>query len=97
MYDLPSPSQAGVVDSDSPKDKDGRPIGNGHAPGDDEPEEIMGPKTGWAPRIGWPMESIQEAESLLDHSTWLEGQLPDKFYGGRPLLDDTNFHTRLAQ
>ncbi|KAL8343284.1 hypothetical protein RB598_004568 [Gaeumannomyces tritici] len=81
VYDLPSPSRAGVLDS--PKDKDGHSIENGHAPGDGdgEPEEVMGPKTGWAPRIGWPMESIQEAESLLDHSTWLEGQLPDKLYG----------------
>ena len=42
----------------------------------------MGPETtGWSPQFGWPVESIRDAPSLLDHSTWLEGQLSDKFYG----------------
>lgn len=44
---------------------------------------VMGPQTGWAPQFGWPMESIMEGESLLDHQTWLEGKIPDKFYGGK--------------
>lgn len=45
-------------------------------------ETGMGPDTtGWAPRFGWPSETIREGTSLLDHSTWLEGHLPDKFYG----------------
>ncbi|KAH8841832.1 hypothetical protein MCOR27_003834 [Pyricularia oryzae] len=73
-YDLPSPSRAGVVDQEQ----------NGHADANGEPvedEEVMGPKTGWAPRIGWPTEAIGEAQSLLDHSTWLEGHLPDTLYG----------------
>ena len=39
--------------------------------------------TGWAPRFGWPSESAKTADSLLDHATWLEGQIPDKFYGGK--------------
>ena len=76
-YDLPSPSKAGAIEIK--KDADGATISDG-----EEEEVHMGPKTGWAPRLGWPTEPIHEAESLLDHSTWLEGQLPDKFYGGMP-------------
>lgn len=76
VYDLPSPSKAGVVEVR--KDADGKPV----AAGDGDGESHMGPKTGWAPRFGWPTESVHQAESLLDHATWLEGQIPDKFYGG---------------
>jgi hypothetical protein len=73
-YDLPSPTKDGVVAI--PQDKDAK------ADVDGDEKNQFGPKTGWAPQLGWPMESIHQAESLLDHSTWLEGQIPDKFYGG---------------
>lgn len=76
VTDLPSPTKAGVLDI--PKDKEGKPVGEGADPGEGDIWE----KTGWAPRLGWPYEPIQEAESLLDHSTWLEGHVPDKFFGG---------------
>lgn len=58
---------------------DGQPTINGQ-PADGGPE--MGPQTGWSPRFGWPVESVMEGESLLDHQTWLEGKMPDKYYGG---------------
>ena len=75
-YDLPSPSKSGAVEVK--KDADGKAVD-----GDDVDERAqMALKTGWAPRIGWPTESVHHSESLLDHSTWLEGQIPDKFYGG---------------
>ena len=61
--------------------EDGKALVDGKEVDDDDNE--MGPKTGWAPRFGWPVESIKTSESLLDHSTWLEGQIPDKFYGGK--------------
>lgn len=73
-YDLPPPSKAGVVEKET----------NGHAEtkeDSEENEEVMGPKTGWAPQFGWPTETMGEAQSLLDHSTWLEGHLPDTLYG----------------
>lgn len=77
-YELPSPSKAGAIEIK--KDENGKPIENGHAPG--ETGTRMGPDTtGWAPRFGWPTESIQEGASLLDHSTWVEGQVPDQYYG----------------
>lgn len=72
-YDLPSPSKAGAIEV--PKDSQGKPTGAG------EDADQFGEKTGWTPRFGWPTEPIQEGESLLDHSTWLEGQIPDKFFG----------------
>ncbi len=78
-YDLPDASKAGAIEV--PKDKDGKPLANG-GPDDDETAR-MGASTGWAPRFGWPLESAHESESLLDHSTWLEGQLSDKLYGGK--------------
>ncbi|KAJ9157726.1 C2 domain-containing protein [Pleurostoma richardsiae] len=74
IYDLPAPSTAGAIAL--AKDAEGKPIKDTAA--DDEP---FGDKTGWSPRFGWPTEPVQEGESLLDHTTWLEGQLPDKFYG----------------
>lgn len=75
-YDLPVDDKAGVVEV--AKDTDGKDIAdeNNGAP-------VMGPQTGWAPQFGWPMESVMEGESLLDHQTWLEGKIPDKFYGGQ--------------
>lgn len=77
-YDLPEDSKAGVIEA--PKTADGVAIENGKAVNGVE----MGPEmTGWAPRFGWPVESVMEGESLLDHQTWLEGQIPDKYYGGK--------------
>lgn len=40
-------------------------------------------RTGWAPRFGNGESSASiEGESFADQSTWLEGRLDDKFYGG---------------
>lgn len=77
-YDLPSPTKAGVLTS---AQANGTSTDGGGA--SSAPEETgMGPKTtGWAPQIGWPAESLRDAPSMLDHSTWLEGHLPDKLYG----------------
>ncbi|KAI0116933.1 tricalbin [Daldinia grandis] len=75
-YDLPTPSKAGAMDI--PKDKDGRPIVDGNTP---EEEEDLAAKVGWTQRFGWPVDSVTEGESLLDHSTWLEERLPDQYFG----------------
>ncbi|KAH8815077.1 C2 domain-containing protein [Xylogone sp. PMI_703] len=73
-YALPSPSAAGAL---PPSSDSGKPEPNGVSPEDEEARWIE--RTGWAPRFG----SIdnEEGESLLEHSTWLEGKLEDKFYG----------------
>lgn len=40
-------------------------------------------RAGWAPRFGSGISDQEaEGESLLDHQTWIEGKLEDKFYGG---------------
>lgn len=55
---------------------------NGHAPELDEEQRWQ--RVGWAPRFGMPGSDEPEDEStLLDHQTWLEGKLEDKFFGGR--------------
>ncbi|EFX02579.1 membrane bound c2 domain containing protein [Grosmannia clavigera kw1407] len=71
-YDLPTPSKAGAIDVSAETS----------GLGDGENGVEMGPDTtGWAPRFGWPYESIADSPSMLEHSTWLEGQIPDKFFG----------------
>ncbi|KAI1200925.1 C2 domain-containing protein [Nemania serpens] len=75
-YDLPSPSKAGVAGV--AKDVDGKPIQeNGTA----EEAEDMADKVGWNQRYGWPVESVLSGDSMLDQSTWLEGKLPDEYFG----------------
>jgi len=74
--DLPTPSKAGVVEA--PKGADGEPL----ADGVEDDEDDWG-KTGWEPRFGWPTESAHEGESMLDHTTWVESQLSEQFFGGK--------------
>ena len=79
QYDLPPPSK----DLSGPSSPTANGFANGHAQKDDEGEWA---KVGWAPRFG--QGSITEAEaneSLLDHATYLESKLDDKFFGGARL------------
>ncbi|GAB0139449.1 hypothetical protein EsHS_00000102 [Epichloe bromicola] len=73
--ELPEPSKAGVLDvaktADGGKDLTGMDPGASEAPYS---------RTGWAPKFGWGGDAT-EAESLLDHATWLEGRLPHSLYG----------------
>ena len=80
QYDLPPPSKDGAV-SLSPT-ADGKPgLANGHIPQDEKARYTD--KVGWAPRFGQGSITETEAgESLLDHQTFLESKLDDKFYGG---------------
>ncbi|KAK4164216.1 C2 domain-containing protein [Cladorrhinum sp. PSN259] len=73
--DLPTPSKAGVVEV--AKGADGQPLDG--ADDDDDAEDWL--KVGWAPRFGWPNDSLLQEASMLDHSTLLESQLPEKFFG----------------
>jgi hypothetical protein len=84
-YDLPPPSTAGAIAATSVNDKDGKPLTDG-ANGriDKEDSERWLERTGWAPRFGNGSSGDSIAgESLMDHQTWLEGRLEDKFYGGK--------------
>ncbi|KAG4031408.1 hypothetical protein MFRU_009g01820 [Monilinia fructicola] len=80
-YDLPPPSTAGALAAPA---KDGKQSGQSAATGyvDEDEDARWIERAGWAPRFGTgdSGESI-EGESLLDHQTWIEGRIEDKFYG----------------
>ena len=80
-YDLPdtSDAKAGVVDMSKVQAGDGH--GNGTIPEDEE--EDIASKVGWKSQFGWPVESVLEGESPLDHATWVEENLPEYLFGGR--------------
>ena len=61
-------------------------VPNGHMHQDESARLVA--KTGWAPRFGQGSITSEEAqESLLDHQTFLESKLDDKFFGGTlPIL-----------
>ena len=61
-------------------------VPNGHMQQDESARFVA--KTGWAPRFGQGSITSEEAqESLLDHQTFLESKLDDKFFGGMlPIL-----------
>lgn len=71
-YDLPPPSKAGAIPT-SPTSESGAP--NGLDVKEDEYERV-----GWAPRFGNPGDKDEEG-TLLDHQTFLEGKLDEKFFG----------------
>ena len=58
---------------------DGKTAVNGIAP-----EEDRWKRAGWAPRFGTgeTAEEKEDNRTLLDHQTFLEGKLDEKFYGG---------------
>ncbi len=86
-YDLPDTekAKAGVVEIT--RDQDGKVLVDGEVP---EEEEDLAAKVGWTSQFGWPHESVLEGESLLDHTTWMEENLPENMFGGKlpdvPLL-----------
>jgi hypothetical protein len=76
-YDLPTPTKAGAI---APPTENGDKA-NGHAPELDE--DARWERVGWAPRFGMPGSEDKEQDdgTMLDHQTWLEGRIEDKFYG----------------
>lgn len=53
---------------------------NGHIHHDEAAQYV---KVGWAPRFGQgDLTEAEAGESLLDHETFLESKLDDKFFGG---------------
>lgn len=77
-YDLPPPQSATAIMAEDAtlKDKKG---------GKDMDEDLRWARnrTGWAPQFLTEKQEGEDAEgTLLDHQTFLEGRLPDKFFGG---------------
>ena len=56
-------------------------MANGHIHHEDAAQYAA--KVGWAPRFGQgDLTEAEAGESLLDHETFLESKLDDKFFGG---------------
>ncbi|KAI1431692.1 C2 domain-containing protein [Xylaria sp. CBS 124048] len=72
-YELPTPSKAGVVET-----KNGESTKEG---GEAEAEQSIADKVGWEQRFGWPVESVLDGDTMLDHETWLETKVPDTYFG----------------
>ncbi|KAL5423932.1 hypothetical protein PMIN04_003602 [Paraphaeosphaeria minitans] len=79
-YALPPPSKAGAIDVPTSQTPPPSDAPNGVLPKLDQDDEWG--RVGWAPRFGLPgSENHDDEGSLLDHQTFLEGKLEDKFFG----------------
>ncbi|KAI9659031.1 MAG: hypothetical protein M1821_001991 [Bathelium mastoideum] len=75
-YDMPSPSKEGALPPPaSASTVDGK-APHGHI---EEDERWARDRVGWQPRFGHPDE--EDETNMLEHETWLEDKLQDKFYG----------------
>lgn len=83
-YDLPPATPSGALPPTSPTKSTASTAGAASVPvtanGAIEKEEDW-EKVGWAPRFGNPGDH-DESGTLLDHQDYLEGKIPDQFFGG---------------
>ena len=79
-YDLPAPTADGAVALTKGADSK-HSTANGVAP---EQERWARDRVGWEPRFGTGETAAEKEDTtnLLDHQTFLESKLDDKFYGG---------------
>ena len=79
QYDLPSPTKAGAVGLAKSAN------GSEHSRSNsvlNEDSRWARDRTGWGPRFGYGDPADDEGTTLLEHQTWLEGKLEDKWFGG---------------
>lgn len=93
-YNLPPPTTSGALPpTGALRDKNGELLekSDGQLPEDEDAEWVE--RVGWAPRFGNGSsgDSIEDGENMLDHQTWIEGQLDDKFFGGMGPAKSTLF------
>ncbi|KAJ5312997.1 hypothetical protein PENANT_c018G11795 [Penicillium antarcticum] len=75
-YDLPPPQSATAIMAE-----DATLAAEGEKPNDDDLRWARN-RTGWAPKfVTEKLASLDEEGTLLDHQDFLEGRLPDKFFG----------------
>lgn len=87
-YKLPEATKAGALPPPTAvKDKDGKPIADGALNKEDYESWVT--RTGWPPRFGGGDPADDEGPTLLDHETWLEGKIADKFFGGKINIQST--------
>lgn len=82
-YDLPPPTTAGAIEPvPFATDKEGHALTNAtNGVLTKDEHDAWAEKYGWAPRFG-NGENFDHEGSLLDHQTWIEGKLDEKFFGG---------------
>ncbi|KAJ5580223.1 Tricalbin [Penicillium hispanicum] len=75
-YDLPPPRSATAIMAEDAN------AAGGKGPEEEEDMRWALDRTGWAPRFHAEKTEEEDAEAtLLDHQTFLEGRIPDKFFG----------------
>ncbi|KAI9802260.1 MAG: hypothetical protein M1825_002981 [Sarcosagium campestre] len=79
QLDLPAPSKDGVLALSSTSASENGGAANGHISSDENARWVE--RSGWAPRFGNGADADDDQGTLLDHQTWLEGRLDDKFFG----------------
>ena len=63
------------------KGQDDKPSENGQMSAAEKAEWVE--SSGWPPRFGpGSVHESEEEDTLLDHQTWVEGILDDKYFGG---------------
>ena len=80
-YDLPSPDKAAALAASSSDEVNGDAKKVNGAWTEDENDQWAA-KAGWAPRFGSIDDMDRQESTLLDHQTWVETNLSDKFFGG---------------
>ncbi|KAF2144009.1 uncharacterized protein K452DRAFT_306654 [Aplosporella prunicola CBS 121167] len=80
-YDLPTPTKEGAIVPPTPTSVT-KTAPDGSVADLDEDDEKQWDRVGWAPQFGLPGagEDVDEG-TLLDHQTWVESNLDEKFFG----------------
>lgn len=79
-YDLPAATTSGVLSAAEGSKVDAEKSDDQPENEDDRYWKIVG----WAPRFGDGLPAdLDMNTNLLDQSTWVEGKLEDKFFGGK--------------
>ncbi|PWY62747.1 membrane bound C2 domain protein vp115 [Aspergillus eucalypticola CBS 122712] len=79
QYDLPPPRSATDLLQEKADEASAAPNGEAHV---EEDMRWARDRTGWAPQFEHqPTQEEKEEGTLLDHQTFLEGRLDDKFFG----------------
>ncbi|KAI9784218.1 MAG: hypothetical protein M1816_001040 [Peltula sp. TS41687] len=73
IYNLPPPDKGGALAVTFER------MPNGEIKAEDDNDRWE--QTGWAPQFGFGITKDTDGETALDHQTWLEGRLDDKYFG----------------